>query len=243
MNSLPSVQVIERVEGKDGELVLRRRGREYEFIFNGVFLMASYNGASEKEMVSSALNNYLANLPSGDDGGASGVSGLRVLMGGLGMGLGLREALNFPGVARVDLFELEETVVRWNRGPLVHLNGGALDDARVNVIIGDIAASIRGEGATPAGDLRQYHAIILDTDNGPGWLSRPENEFLYSMEGTRQLKRLLHSGGCLSVWSSMPVQSYISLLKSLFADVRTRQLQERTGQSSFYYLAVKRDST
>ena len=40
--------VIERVQGKSGELQLQRRGKEFEFIFNGVFLMATYNGASER---------------------------------------------------------------------------------------------------------------------------------------------------------------------------------------------------
>lgn len=247
MNNLPPAKIIERVRGEEGELVLRRRGREFEFIFNGVFLMASYNGASEKEMVSAALNIHSQSFsaPSsrrGEETVAAGVnngSALRVLMGGLGMGLGLQEALSFPGVAKVDLFELEEAVVRWNRGPLKGLNGGALEDPRVNVQIGDIIEYLQGEESTIECKVEPYHAIILDTDNGPGWLSRPKNEFLYGPKGTRLLKKFLLPGGCLSVWSSSPVQSYLSLLSSLFTNVQENELLEKTGQTSYYYLAMK----
>jgi len=240
-------EVIERVRGEEGELQLQRRGQEFEFIFNGVFLMASYNGVSEKEMVSAALNIQPQSFPvppfsGGEDTVAAAAKkdcALRVLMGGLGMGLGLQEALRFPGVARVDVFELEEAVVRWNRGPLKDLNGGALEDPRVNVFIGDIVEYLRKKETTLKSEVEQYDVIILDTDNGPGWLSRPKNEFLYSFQGTRLLKKLLLPGGRLSVWSSSPVPFYLSLLKSLFDNVWEKELLEKTGQTSYYYLAVK----
>lgn len=226
---------------------LQRRGREFEFIYNGVFLMASYNGVSEKEMVSAALNIQSYSFPAPPScrreeivaAGVNNGSALRVLMGGLGMGLGLQETLSFPGVARVDIFELEEAVVRWNRGPLKDLNGGALEDPRVNVFIGDIVEYLRKKETTLKNEVELYDAIILDTDNGPGWLSRPKNEFLYGFQGTQLLKKLLLPGGSLSVWSSTPVPSYLSLLKSLFNNVWEKELLEKTGHTSYYYLAVK----
>jgi len=49
------VEVIERINGRAGELQLQRRGDEFEVIYNGVFLMATYNGLSEKAAVSDAL--------------------------------------------------------------------------------------------------------------------------------------------------------------------------------------------
>jgi len=242
-----SAEVIERVRGKDGELQLQRRGKEFEFIFNGVFLMASYNGAAEREMVKAALKSRGAEhaaQPSGKGrivsaAGTVETSNLRVLMGGLGMGLGLQEALRFPGVERVDLFELEEAVVRWNRGPLSELNGGAMQDPRVNVIQGDMVDFLKKEEIISRKENQLYHAVILDTDNGPGWLSRPENAFLYNLRGTRLLRELLLPGGSLSVWSSAPVPRYLALLQTVFVDAREKELLEKTGQTSYYYLAVK----
>ena len=48
-------EVIERCRGLAGELQLQRRGEEFEIIYNGVFIMATYNGASEKAAVRDAL--------------------------------------------------------------------------------------------------------------------------------------------------------------------------------------------
>lgn len=244
INGFSSAEVIERVRGKHGEFQLQRRGKEFEFIFNGVFLMASYNGASEREMVWAALKSW-SGQPLENDGRTSAgmavkTSHLRVLMGGLGMGLGLQEALRFPGVGRVDLFELVEAVVRWNRGPLRELNGGAMEDPRVNLIQGDIVEFLKTEGALSQDKNKPYyHAVILDTDNGPGWLSRPENAFLYASRGTQLLRELLLPGGSLSVWSSSPVPQYFSRLKKYFKNVSEKKLLEKTGESSYYYLAVK----
>jgi spermidine synthase len=77
-----AAEVIERCNGREGELQLQRRGDEFEIIYNGVFLMATYNGASEKEAVREALK--LVNDRGQDQ--------LKVLIGGLGVGYSLQEA-------------------------------------------------------------------------------------------------------------------------------------------------------
>ena len=186
-----------------------------------------------KYAVQPAAKNMLS------DGRMVGTFNLRVLMGGLGMGLGLQEALRFPGVVRVDLFELEEAVVRWNKGPLSEINGGALQDPRVNIIQEDIVDFLKQEETVSRDENQFYHAIILDTDNGPGWLSRSENAFLYDTKGTRLLRKLLLPGGALSVWSSSPAPSYLTSLKKVFANAWEKELLEKTGQTSYFYLAVK----
>ena len=63
--------VLERRQTADGELVLRRAGGHLELIMNGVFLMSTSNGASERELVRAAR-------PRG-----------RLLIGGLGAGFSL----------------------------------------------------------------------------------------------------------------------------------------------------------
>ena len=76
--------VIERATTPHGELQLQQRPRPggrpvYEIIFNGVFLMASYNERSEKALATLAIEPL-----------ASVREGVRVLIGGLGMGYTLR---------------------------------------------------------------------------------------------------------------------------------------------------------
>jgi spermidine synthase len=90
---------IERVSSPRGEVVLRKRGGVYEIVSNGTFLMDTAGGASER---------LLARVASA--GGAR-----RVLIGGLGVGFTLAEALAAPGVESVTVVEVEDAVVRWNR--------------------------------------------------------------------------------------------------------------------------------
>ena len=109
---------------------------------------------------------------------------------------------------------------------------------RVNVFIGDIVEYLRKKETTLKNEVEQYHAIILIQIMVKGWLSRPQNESLYSLQGTQLLKKLLLPGGCLSVWSSSTILLSV-LLKSLLTMSGKRNL-EKTGQNSYYYLAVKK---
>ena len=75
------------MQGRGGELVLRRRGPHLEVISNGAFLISTENEASSRALVSAAAPW----LPDGP---------LRVLIGGLGLGYALDEAL---GLDRVEI--------------------------------------------------------------------------------------------------------------------------------------------
>ena len=57
-------QLIERRQGSCGELVLRRRGDVFEIISNGVFLMDTRDGRSERLLVRAALAAATAPAPS-----------------------------------------------------------------------------------------------------------------------------------------------------------------------------------
>jgi len=46
--------VLERVDGRSGELVLRRRRGQLEVILNGAFLISTENDASSRAMVAAA---------------------------------------------------------------------------------------------------------------------------------------------------------------------------------------------
>src|SRR5690625_4388512 len=116
-------EVVDRTVGATGgELVLRRSGGHFEIISNGVFLMDTRDGASEREMVRACLDAVGADR--------ADASELRVLIGGLGVGFSAREALDDARVARVRVVELESSVVEWHRGALGAVAGRPLADPR-----------------------------------------------------------------------------------------------------------------
>jgi spermidine synthase len=180
----------------DGEpLRLMRRGTEFSIMTGGIELMNSRLSGSEEAMASLAFER-IGQRPKA-----------RVLIGGLGMGFTLRAALAaFGPDAEIVVAELVPGVVAWARGPLGELHGASLDDPRVQVHEGDVGEPIRdGEAA--------FDAILLDVDNGPGGLSRKENDGLYSPTGLAAAKRALRPGGVLEVWSSTRDSAFTTRLK------------------------------
>jgi spermidine synthase len=121
-----------------------------------------------------------------------------LLVGGYGMGFTLRAALAVIGKgARITVAELVPEIIAWARGPMVALTAGCLDDPRVRLVAGDVAAEI---SAAPG----RYDAILLDVDNGPSGLTRAANDGLYSMRGLALAKSALRPGGILAIWSAAP---------------------------------------
>jgi len=173
-----------QVPGDGDELRLMQRGTEFSIMTGGIELMNSRLSGSEEAMAALAFPR------SGERPGA------RVLIGGLGMGFTVRAALAAFGTdARIVVAELVPAVVAWARGPLAQLHGDSLDDPRVTLHLGDVGAAIgAGEAA--------FDAILLDVDNGPGGLSRKQNDGLYSPAGLATARRALRPGGVLEVWSS-----------------------------------------
>lgn len=184
-----------KVPGNGGELRLMRRGAEYSIMAGPIELMNSRLSGSEEAMAALAFER-IGQRPAA-----------RLLIGGLGMGFTLRAALSaFGPDARIIVAELVPAVVEWARGPLGELHGASLDDPRVTVRLGDVGEAI---GAEAAG----YDAILLDVDNGPGGLSRKENDGLYSPTGLAAAKRALRPGGVLEVWSSTRDNGFTTRLK------------------------------
>jgi spermidine synthase len=187
--------VLERRQTADGELVLRRAGGHLELIMNGVFLMSTSNGASERELVRAAR-------PRG-----------RLLIGGLGAGFSLAEAAAAPQVRDVVVVESEADVIAWGDTYFRPYNEGALANPKVTVIHADLADYLRG--AAPGG----FDGICLDTDNGPGWLSKPGNAALYSEAGLGRLRDLLAPGGRLAVWAAHESGEFAVRLGKVFGSV------------------------
>ncbi len=199
---------VERLATPRGELVLRRDGRHHEIVSNGTFLMDTRDGRSERELVRAAAG-----------------PGARVLIGGLGVGFSLAEALAV-GAAAVTVVEVEPAVVRWNRE---HLGSTALDDPRVRVVVDDLAAVLDRPG--------EYDAICLDVDNGPEWTVTPANAVLYSPAGLARLAARLAPGGTLAVWSAGAAPAFEARLRERYADVRRIEVPVPRGEPDVVWTA------
>jgi len=221
-------QVIERCYGTAGELQLQKRDKEYEIIYNGVFIMATYNGASEKKAVNEALNKMIS------DNKAN--SSLKVLIAGLGVGYSLCEALSFEEVIKATVVEIEPTIIRWNQTIFNQINKNALSDSRVELINSDFSVSLQ-ESRSKTDLNKLYHLVMVDTDNGSSWLSRPANEFFYSTSGLKRIKYFLHTGGAVCFWCSRRENLFESRLEKEFGNIYFRSILEKTGHEGCYYLA------
>jgi len=222
---IPWVQ-LDTAVGEAGAETLRlmRRGGEFSIMCGAIELMNSRLSGSEEALATLACDR-LGPRP-----------GLRMLIGGLGMGFTLRAGLAVLAAdAQVVVAELSPAVIAWARGPLAQVFAGSLEDARVRVEAADVGDLIRsGEGA--------YDAILLDVDNGPHGLSRTSNDGLYSRKGLEAAARALRPGGVLAVWSSAPDARFTARLEAAgyrVEEARTRARGNGRGARHVIWLAVK----
>ncbi|NLH50867.1 MAG: spermidine synthase [Myxococcales bacterium] len=213
-----------------GLLTLRRYDAEngdvgYEIRLGGNFLMASHGAHSEQAMA--PLAHERLQRP---------VESLAVLVGGLGAGHTLRAILALPGVTRVVVAEIGAKVVEWNRLYFREVTGGAVDDPRVEMRIADLADVLRDSPAA-------FDLLLLDVDNGPGWLAAPGNAGLYDRAGVETCRDALRPGGVLAVWSPQPNPVFLEALRLVFPAVEefdTTEIGKKLNEpGDTIYLAVR----
>ncbi|MFD1175727.1 spermine/spermidine synthase [Paenibacillus puldeungensis] len=214
-DSQSPVEVIERAQSPRGEIQLQQRGQYYEIISNGTFLMATYNGESERLLVRSALQHV--DKPS------------QVLVGGLGVGFSLQEALRDPRVKEVTVVEIEPKVVEWNRTVLASVSDYALANPRTKLVQADLVAWIRET-------KQSFDLICLDIDNGPDWKVYDGNASLYDDKGLHVLKSRLNPNGCITFWSATPSPDFAGLLKTHFGNVEIQEIPQAHGDPDFIFL-------
>ncbi|MBX3569654.1 MAG: hypothetical protein KF914_16445 [Rhizobiaceae bacterium] len=196
-----------------GNLRLKRRGAEFSIMLGTNELMNSRLSGSEEALARLACDR-IRRRPAPT-----------VLIGGLGMGFTLREALaQLDADARVVVAELVPAVVGWARGPMAEIFGGCIDDPRVAIHETDVGKLI--DSATAA-----YDAILLDVDNGPQGLTRAANDGLYAAAGLRAAHSALRPGGVLAVWSSGPDSSFTQRLKRAGFSVEEKIVKANRGRS------------
>ena len=208
--------VVARAADEHGEVALARRGEVVELVVNGAFAMDTVHTATEWALATLAL----ARVP-GD--------GLRVLVGGLGLGFTVRALLDEPRVAHVEVVELHEPLVEWARAGLVPPLAGLLGDPRVAVTVADILDAVP---ALPAGSV---DAVLLDVDNGPGFLIHPSNAAVYRAHFLAAAAQSLSARGVLAVWSADPAPSLADELTAACGGVEAVAFDvERDGRAFTY---------
>ena len=208
------------------ELRLFRHGGDFIIVLDRNELMTTRTSGSEEALATLSI----ARLPDR--------RGRHLLIGGYGMGFTLRAALNvLDADARVTVAELVPEIIAWARGPMAELTAGCLDDRRVVLVDDDVSWLIGGaEG--------EYDAILLDVDNGPDGLVRPDNNRLYTKTGLRAALAALRPGGVLAVWSAGPDPAFTRRLGDVgFAveEVRVRARSNGKGAHHMIWFATRRD--
>ena len=206
-------------------LRLFRRGGDFMIVLERNELMSTRMHGSEVALGTLACDR-LAGRPA-----------VHMLIGGYGMGFTLRAALDrLAPDARVTVAELVPGIIEWARGPMAEVTAGCLDDPRVTLTMGDVAASIAGANS-------MFDAILLDVDNGPDGLTRPENDGIYSQQGLAAARRALRPGGVLAVWSAAPDPAFARQLERTGFTVETVKVRAREngkGATHVIWFATKR---
>jgi len=221
-------EILDRLEGPDGTLELRRRDEgDFLITIDGRVLMNSL--ANRSECVLSGL--------------ACAAMGKRkaprVLIGGLGMGCTLKAALEaLPASASVKVAELNEVILGWCRGPLTSLTDSAVTDPRVSVEIEDVSQVImKAAAGEPAG---RFDAIILDLYEGPFESDGGKGDAFYGDSALELTHAALAPGGVFAVWSEDPDRSFERRLENAGFSFE-KQRPGRGGLRHIVYIARRLD--
>ena len=218
---------VARAASERGEVVLRRRHDPddphapgvLELRVNGVFVMDTHECSTEVELARAAL--------------AEVARPRRVLVGGLGLGFTAQEVLADRRVERLVVAELEEVLVQWFRdGTIASVAPGAqLADERLD-ISGAPVQHLVAEARDAAYDL-----VLLDVDNGPGFLVHEDNAEIYRAGFLAEVARVLAPGGVVAVWSASRSTELEQALRTVFGHSRTVRLPVTLqGRDEAYWL-------
>ncbi len=196
-----------------GMICLRQRGIESEpgvvvteITLDHQFLMSSRNTDSER-----ALSRVGLEMHEG--------RGLRVLVGGLGLGYTAREVLRSDRVAHVEVVELLRPVIDWLDRGLIPLAAELRADARFAVSEGDV---YRRLASPPEAD---HDLILVDVDHSPDEPLGAGSAAFYTDAGLALARRHLAADGVLGVWSYAESPAFAAALRRVFREVRVEALR------------------
>lgn len=224
-----SAAVIARAMSPRGEIVLRRRpwDGELELRVNGVFAMDTRESTTERALATLGLDEVVQSRDALD------AAALTVLVGGLGLGFTLRQLAASPLVARLVVAEIEPALVAWHRAGLVPRGAEILDDPRVTVVVADVRDVLADQPP------RSLDLMVLDVDNGPGFLVYDANAALYRDEFLAECRGRLAPAGRLVVWSGHPAPDLHNALERVFGSAASHATAVSLGsRADHYYVYV-----
>ncbi|BBZ04457.1 polyamine aminopropyltransferase [Mycolicibacterium chitae] len=166
------------------EIVVTRRGDDLRLYLDGGL---QFSTRDEHRYTESLVYPALSESPRS------------VLVLGGGDGLAARELLRFPGIDRIVQVELDPAVIDLARTTLREVNGNALADPRVDVVVDDAMAWLRAPhpDVHPSGG---FDAVIVDLPDP----DTPVLGRLYSTEFYALVTRALAPNGRLVVQAGSP---------------------------------------
>tara|TARA_R110002051_G_scaffold3220_2_gene17492 strand:+ start:566 stop:1264 length:699 start_codon:yes stop_codon:yes gene_type:complete len=189
-----------------GPIALRRRWVSaldldvIEVILGDEHLMSSLFTVGETEL----SNLGLARHPG---------AGLKVLVGGLGLGYTAQAALAEPRVGSVEVVDTIEAVIDWHRTGLVPLGESLGSNPRCTLTHADFFGLFDGDGQ----DGTVWDVILLDIDHSPSRLLNPAHARLYTLDGLTRLRARLAPDGVFAMWSDdAPDPGFMTLLEAVF---------------------------
>jgi spermidine synthase len=222
----PTLLGTANIPNNGGELRLTQRENDFSIRLKGV----------GGELMNSRVHGSELALAELGCAHVQGKESTKVLVGGMGMGFTLAAALKATSKnSSVVVAELVPEVIEWNKGPLGECAGRPLDDARVQVYLGDVAELFATKQAS-------YDAVLLDVDNGPESFTQADNNKLYSIESLQAIKQTLRPGGMLAVWSAWHDAKFTLQLKKAGFNVEAKTVRAHNGKGSRHtiYLAKKK---
>lgn len=158
-----------------------------------------------------------------------------VLIGGLGFGHTLREALILlPLSSQIIVCELVPEIIIWNKNPDLNLAYDIMDDSRIQIVLDDIINFLSLNRAF------NFDAIMLDVDNGPNELTIESNRFLYTSDGLKLLHDSLEPFGKLCIWSVDNDASFLECLVSCGFQAKIIEVTDPNTLTTHYiYYATK----
>lgn len=189
------LEELDRTPTPWGEVVLRRRLDPatlrvvHEIKLDDDYLMSSQFTASEEALASVALDAL--------DG--AGDRGLRVVVGGLGLGCTALRVLADARVEELLVVEALQPVIDWHVSGLLPGTRALVQDRRSQLRCADFFDLVR-KGQLGTG----WDAVLVDIDHSPDHVLREDHADFYTAVGLHRVAAALAPHGVLGLWSDDP---------------------------------------